>query len=486
MLDFLKEEANKTYTENGALTYATTYSACLDLFAAIGALRQAEEADIIKRFSLAYAENPDLAMKIIFFARDIRGGLGERRVFRIILRYLAGWEQDSVVKNIEYIPEYGRFDDLIVLMNTSCHNASIQYIAKQLKKDNLALERGEDNISLLAKWLPSVNASNSETRKNAKQIAKALKMQQKDYRKTLTKLRAKIDLLENYLREKNYTFDYEKQPSKAMFKYRKAFFRNDEIRYRKFLDAVNEGKAKLHTSTLYPYEIIEPLLKQKISAEERKVADTTWNSLPNYTTNENAIVVIDGSGSMYWNVQPSPAAIALSLGIYFAERNKGAFYNHFITFSEHPRLVEIKGKDIAEKVNYCASYNEVANTNLKAVFELILNTAMKNHLPQEQLPDTIYIISDMEFDSCTRDSSKTNFQHAQDIFRKNEYNLPKVVFWNVASRNIQQPVKQNQQGVTLVSGCSPRLFDMVMCERLSPYEYMMQICNAERYAKILS
>ena len=229
-LNLLKKEANTTYTENGAVTYRSTLSDCLDLFATIGALRNADESDIVSRFVKAYAEDADTAMKALFFARDIRGGLGERRVFKTILAYLAVNEPESVRRNISYIAEYGRFDDLLVLIGTPCESDMMAYIMEQLKKDIEAFENGGD-VSLLGKWLPSVNASNAETVKNAKKIAKAMGMSDAQYRKTLTALRARIRIIENNLREKDYTFNYEKQPSKALYKYRAAFFKNDADRY---------------------------------------------------------------------------------------------------------------------------------------------------------------------------------------------------------------------------------------------------------------
>lgn len=483
MLQFLKRETNLTTTENGAVTYQTTTSDCLDLFAAIGAIRRASEKEIISRFQKAYAEDPDIAMKILFYARDVRGGLGERRTFRTILKWLAEEHAASVRKNIENIAEYGRFDDLLALMDTPCEKDALSYISQQLKKDLLALEK-EEPVSLLGKWLPSVNASNQDTILNAKKIARYLKMDDKTYRKTLTRLRKSIKIIENHLRTYDYSFDYAKQPSKAMYKYRQAFLRYDWERYQNFLNEVNAGTSTLHTDTLTPYEIIRPFFGKSVSAEERHAIDVTWNAQKDYTNGENALVVIDGSGSMYSGASPLPAAVALSLGIYFAERNTGAFHNHFITFSEKPKLVEIKGKDIFQKVQYCARYNEVANTNLYKVFELILRTAVKNNLPQHELPSTLYIISDMEFDYCMEDAGKTNFEAAKRLFESHGYTLPHVVFWNVDSRNRQQPVTQNEQGVALVSGCTPNTFSMLTSKDFHPYSCMMEILNKERYATI--
>ena len=481
-LQALKEEANKTRTENLAMTYRSTGSDTLDLFASIGALRGAGEEDIIRRFVKAWGEDRDTAMKILFYGRDIRGGLGERRVFRVILSALAEMEPDSVRKNIHLIPEYGRYDDLLALLGTPCEGDAVRFISEQLGRDIDAMQADEP-VSLLAKWLPSVNASSAQTRRQAAVIAAGLGLNGAEYRKTLSALRARIKILENALREKDYSFDYSQQPSKAMFKYRAAFARNDRDRYNAFLEKVKKGEAVLHTGTLLPYELVRSIMRSSI-ADERKALDVTWNALEDFTDGRNALAVIDGSGSMYGYGDPKPIEVALSLGIYFAERNKGMFRNHFITFSENPQLVEIKGQDLLDRVRYCARFNEVANTNIQRVFELILNTALLHHLPQEEMPETLYIISDMEFDFCTRDANKTNFEYAEEIYIRAGYRLPKIVFWNVQSRQQQVPVKKNQQGVVLVSGCSPRIFSMVITDDLDPYSYMMKVIGAERYAPI--
>jgi len=490
MLKFLKKEANRTLTENGAATYATTLSDCLDLFATIGALRREPESEITARFDRAWAENSDLAMKTLFFARDIRGGLGERHVFRTILRYMAHDRAESIKMNIWAVPEYGRFDDLLVLLDTPAKQIATDYIKTHFDADMAAL-KSDENVSLLGKWLPSVNAHNADTIRYGKMIAKALGLTEAEYRKALTALRAKIAIIENNLREQEYSFDYAKQPCKAMYKYRKAFLRNDGERYKAYLSGVERGEVKMNVGTLLPYEIIRPAfdgsgIAKNIDADEHRSIDVTWKAQPDFTRGENALVVVDGSGSMYGGNDPKPAAVALSLGIYFAERNKGAFQNHFITFSENPRLVEIKGKDIIDKVKYAATFNEVANTDIQKVFELILYTAIRNRVPQSELPATLYIISDMEFDYCTRGVDITNFEYAKRAFARNGYKLPAVVFWNVASRNQQQPVTMNERGVALVSGASPRVFSMVSSGNLSPYAFMMDTLGNERYAGILA
>ena len=488
MLQYLKQESNKTLTENGAITLKSTQSDCLDLFATIGALRCESDEEIINRFIRAFAEDKDIAMKLLFFARDVRGGLGERKVFRVILKWLAHYAPQTVIKNISYISEFGRYDDLLVLMDTPVEIDAINVICNELNRDIEAMCNG-GTVSLLGKWLPSVNASSKETVRLAKKIARKIGMTEREYRRILVRLRAQIRIIENNLRKRDYTFDYENQPSKALFKYRNAFMRNDGERYSRFLNKVTTGEAKLNTNALTPYEIITPFFKRNVSDEERKAIDATWNALENYTTCENALAVIDGSGSMYCDSNPIPATVAFSLGIYFAERNTGAFKNHFITFSERPQLVEIKGDDILDKVRYCHDFNEVANTNIQKVFELILDAAKKHNVPQEELPKKLYIISDMEFDCCAEDASLTNFEYAKKLFDAAGYKLPEIVFWNVASRNRQQPVTMNEQGVALVSGCTPKLFSLVANGSLSaetPYELMLETLNSKRYEKIVA
>ena len=478
----LKEAANRTWTENDAATLRSTGSECLDLFATIGAMRALPEGEIMNRFERAYAENPDLAMKILFYARDIRGGLGERAVFRTLLTWLAYYEIAALRQNLPLVAEYGRWDDLLELLDTPARLDAEEVLRDQFQADLCALQQ-DGKVSLLGKWLPSVNASNKETVRKAKMLARAFALTDAQYRKALSALRAEIRILENPLRLRDYTFDYAKQPSLAMFKYRRAFMRNDQERYQAYMSQVKAGRETLHTGTLMPYDIVAAAYHA--SEEDRETLDITWNALKDFTRDENALVVADGSGSMYWSqTAPKPAEVAQSLAIYFAERNHGAFHNHFITFSQTPRMVEIKGRDIVEKVRYCETFDECANTNLQAVFELILRTAVDHHVPQRELPTMLYIISDMEFDCCVEGASLTNYEYARQSFQSHGYTLPQVVFWNVQSRHQQQPVQMNERGVALVSGCSPRIFSQVMSGEMDPYMYMMSVLGAERYAPV--
>ncbi|MCR4796023.1 MAG: DUF2828 family protein [Ruminococcus sp.] len=487
MLNFLKNESNMTYTENGGTAYRSTESFCLDMFFKAVAMRNSTVQEIADVVTRAYAEDPDKTMKIIFFARDARGGLGERRFFRCAVSALVKTAPRAVEKNIPLFAEYGRFDDLCVLLGTPLENVAAKEIKAQLDKD-IAAMNAKRQASLLAKWLPSVNASSKDTRNKGRRMAALLGMAESVYRKTLSALRAYTDILENRLRERDYTFDYEVQPSCAMFKYRRAFIRNDNERYVGYLNNVHNGTAKLNADRLFPYDIVRAALTGNISETERKSLDAAWKSLPDLTASrrENAIAVIDGSGSMTCScggIRPIDAA--LSLGIYFAEHNRGAFADHFITFSESPRLVEIKGKDIVEKVRYCNTFNEVANTNLEAVFMLILRTAVKNKVSVKEMPSKIYIISDMRFDYCiVGGNNEPMFREMRKLFKANGYDLPEIVFWNVNARCDAMPVTRSETGAALVSGYSPSIFDMVMGGEISPEAVMDKILASKRYAPI--
>lgn len=484
----LKNQSNITYTENGAVTNKSSLSDCLDLFFIAGASRNLADKDISDKVTRAFIENKDLTMKILFFARDIRGGLGERRFFRIAMQTVAGLSPESVDKNLKLFSEYGRYDDILaVYYSPEIHDSVISIIKNQLEEDKNNMNE-QKQVSLLAKWLPSVNTSSIETKNLARKIASDLGISEPEYRKTLSSLRKYIDILESRLCKKDYTFDYSKQPSNAMLKYRKAFLRNDNERYTKFIEDVVKGNKKLNAGTLYPYQVVNEINNVvSLSDDEKKSLDATWKSLSNIENSQNAIAVIDGSGSMYWSSQSViPADVAISLGIYFAEHNKGAFKNHFITFSMTPKLIEIKGNDIYEKVEYVSSFNECANTNIQAVFDLILDTAVKNKTPQEELPETIYIISDMEFDTCARNGQNkfTNYETAKQKFNKKGYTLPNVVFWNVNSRVSQVPVTMHESGTALVSGATPQIFNMVKSGDINPLSIMMDILNSERYSNI--
>lgn len=485
MLNELKRELNYTITENGAVTHKTSNSYVLDYFAQGSALRNRNEANIIRLFTKSFSEDPLLTMKILFYSRDIRGGQGERNTFRKIIKYLANNHTDTMRKNIELIPEFGRWDDVYALFNTKLESEIITLIKNQLNKDLTS-----EKPSLLAKWLKSENTSSKESRILANKTRELLGMTPKSYRKTLSLLRKRINIVESKISKKNYKeIDYSKVPSNASLKYRQAFYRNDEERYSEYLDLLSKGKVKVNTKALYPYQLVSKALGYP-SAEEKQLLNSMWDNLPDFIgdNNENNIAVVDTSGSM----SGTPMEVAISLGLYLAERNKGAFKNHFITFADNPELVEVVGSNFCEKVNNISNANWGMSTNIEATFNLILNTAIKNKLPQEELPSRIFIISDMEFNQiennywsweCVKTRNDTVlFQQIRERFEYYGYKMPRLVFWNVDSRNDNIPMTMNDDGVQLVSGANPILFETLLHnEFIGAYEIMLKEIGKERY-----
>lgn len=480
-LQGLKNDQNYTYTENGGVTHKTTNSYVLDYFSQGSAFRNRSIEDIVKVFSKSYATDPLLTMKILFNSRDVRGGNGERKVFRNLINWMAKNETETMRKNIANIPFFGRWDDLYALFDTPLENEALALIKKQLDKDI-----NTDTPSLLGKWLKSENASSIESKELAARTRKALGMSPKQYRKMLSSLRRKIDILETKLTEVEYSkIDYDKIPSKAGLKYKQAFLRHDATRYEAFIEQVNQGKKKINTQTLFPYEVIRDVMSTRVTAQ-LKALEAMWYNLPDYIgdNDTDTIAVVDVSGSM-WG---TPIQMAISLGLYLAERNKGAFRNHFITFSSNPQLVEVVGNNLKTKVENIERADWGGSTNIDATFDLILNTAIKNNLSQDEIPSRIVIISDMEFDSAEGNSywstrnKKTNFDLIKEKFKRNGYEMPKLIFWNVDSRNDNAPMTMNERGVQLVSGASPRLFEYILQDKfLSAYDLMLEVLNQERY-----
>lgn len=488
MLDHLKNELNVSYTENGAQAYETTKSDLLDFFAQGGAMRNRSEQDICRMFSNAFYDDALLAMKALFYFRDVRGGQGERRLFRVILNHLAIYHPEDLAKNLHLIPEFGRWDDLYSVFGTS-----LETMAGGLIKKQFFFDIKTDNPSLLGKWMKSENASSPESKKLARKTRKILGLTSKQYRKYLTLLRKRINIVESKMSEKNWDgIEYDKLPSQASLKYKQAFYRNDEERYKAFLDSLSKGEKKANAGAVYPYQIMKKL--GDLTSVEDHLLNSMWDNLPDYIGDnaENSIAVVDTSGSMYGD----PLEVAVSVGLYLAEKNKGAYKNHFITFSSTPELVRIKGTNFCEKARSIKRADWGMNTNIESVFELILNTAVKNGLDQSEIVDKIYIISDMNFDSATTSGgwyrssevpkpNKALFKKIERRYQMYGYKMPNLVFWNVDARNEVFPMTMTDTGVQLVSGCSPSIFKHLMKGKfVSAYELMLDVLNDERYSSV--
>lgn len=487
----LNNECNYSMTENGALGYRTTGKELLDLNFAVASLRRATPSEIANRFTKAFFEDKIVAMKWLFFVRDVRGGLGERRLFRTILSNMAHTNPEYIVPLLELVPEYGRYDDLWCLLDTELQKDVLDVISKQLTEDIQNLKEGK-GISLLAKWLPSPNASSKTTKRYAKKIYKHMGVSERDYRKAISRLRTKLDVVEKKMSAKHWgDIAYEAVPSRANLIYNSAFLRNDEERRRNFLSKLEKGEAKINASTLFPHDIVHQY-GRKSSADA--TLEALWKALPDTVQGcGNTIVVADGSGSMSVRVggtDVSALEVANALAIYFAERSSGQFKDNYITFSERPKLVNLSnGKNLREKIQIARRHSEVANTNIEAVFDLILTTAKRENMAQEDIPQNILIISDMEFDGCAvcttnRRPDARLFQVIAKRYEDAGYKLPRLVFWNVNSRSATIPVIENDMGVALVSGFSTNIVKMVMSGKTDPYECLLETLNTERYAPI--
>lgn len=480
----IKKDTNFTQTANGASALKSTNSYVLDFFAQAGAIRNRPVANIEEMFIKSFVEDRLLAMKSLFYVRDIRGGLGERMVFKTILKYLAVNYSDVVNKNVEIIPEFARWDDMFVLFNTPCESIMVDMVKGQLLHDMINSRDGNP-ISLCAKWMPSENASSPATVTLAQKFIKALRWTPKFYRKTLTELRAKIKIVETYMSSGNWEeIQYSAVPSKAMTNYRKAFSKQDADRFVAYLESLKKGETKINASTLYPYDIMEkagldmPYNGNMQLSSLDAVLQAQWDALPNYVEGDNNILIMaDTSGSM----RGRPMATSVGLAIYFAERNRGAYKDLFMTYSSKPSLVQIVGNTLAEKVRCVPSI--VSNTNLELAFELVLGVAIRNKVPANEMPKALVIISDMQMDQQSEGRRYETFHGAMERkFNEAGYELPSVVYWNVNSTQDTHQVDANKPNVQLYSGQSPSTFRSVVQNiGKSPYDAMLNVLNSPRY-----
>ena len=373
----MKKQAQTKLTENGAVAYNTLNNGLLDLFAVIGALRPQSESEIEQKFARAFNEDKLLATKMLFYAGNIRGGLGERRTFRVCLKWLAQNYPEIVVKNIVNIPLFNRWDSLFVLENTPVESAMWEFIKVQLMSDIRAMKKNQ-SVSLLAKWLPSENTSSKRTVRLARKAMSALYLTPRNYRKTLSALRKYIKVVERDMSANQWgDINYEGVPSYAMKNYQNAFAKHDAIRFSNYIASLNKGEAKINASTLFPYDLVREYINEVWTGglyyrngKLDSVVEAQWKALPNYIEGENNYVVMaDVSDSM----NGRPLMTSIGLAIYFAERNKGDYHNIYMTFTNEPHFINIKeGATLLENVKTVANTDVGSNTNLEAAFDYIL------------------------------------------------------------------------------------------------------------------
>ena len=485
LLKKMIEENNTTQTNNGAKSYKSTGSDLLNFFSK-GAAERGDYESFIDLLYKSLAEDGLLTIKILFYIRDIREGQGERDLFRYALNRLAITHSSTMIKNLHLIPLYGRWDDLYSFVNTPLQRHAFDLMKKQLEKDLRDLKMGNE-ISLLGKWMKSENTSSKVSKCLAKKTRKHLGLTSKEYRKILSKLRKQINIVESKMSKNLWnSIDYSKVPAQASRIYKNAFLNNDEERYKTFLSKVESGESKINASTLYPYDIIKEVFVKKPNESNIRTLDALWNNLPNYMTEqENSLVVVDVSASMNNSAycQIAPIYVSISLGMYMAERNTGFFKDYFFTFSETPELCKIKGNNIFEKCMYIKNSNWEMNTNLQSVFDTILKTGIENDISKEEMPDKIYIISDMQFDSAIE--GKTNYESIKIKYEKSGYDIPKIVFWDVYAEN-DTPAKIEDEGVFLISGCSPTILKTAINSKAhNAYDFMLDVIETDRYSDIL-
>lgn len=476
----MRNETTWTTTENGAVAKNTTGNACLDLFGTIGALRN---ADLPRKFSLfeeAYKEDPLLATKILFYARDIREGLGERQTFRDMLIYLANNHPEAVKENIWLIPQYGRYDDLYALAVTGLAPEMWEFMKTQFELDIKHMRAGE-SVSLLAKWIKTPDTSSKVSRQLGIMTAKKLGYSVRDFKRILRELRKYIDVTEVKMTANEWDqISYSAVPSRAMTLYRKAFGRHDAERFGEFINKAVKGEEKINSSTLYPYDLVEKYMGYCYRNYD-PVVEAQWKQLPNYVEpGTNAIVIADTSGSMMGR----PIYSAIGLAIYFAERNTGAYHNLFMSFSELSDVHCLKGSSLYEKVWNLNGANWGVTTNLKAAFENVLLIALDNNVPADEMVKSIIVISDMEID-CYGNRKWTFYDQMRALYASHGYEIPNIIFWNVASRHDVFHADASRKGVQLVSGQSATTFkQLVGAIGMTPVEMMHKVIDSERYSVI--
>lgn len=486
----IKEELDdaKTLSENGAVMYETSGSKLVDLNFAAASLRQKSAAEIGSMFTNAYFENPEYAVRWLFYLRDVRGaGLGERRSFRICLAKLAELDPESVKNLVPAVAEYGRFDDLYCLFGTPCEGVVIDYFDRTLTADREAMLAGRP-CSLLAKWLKSPNTSSPESRAIARKIYTAFGITEKAYRKLLSALRKHIDVVEARMSAKDWAgIDYQKVPSAANLRYAKAFLRNDEERRREYLGKLDKGEAKINAAACFPSDIVYRYMSDNANAS---VYENMWKALPSADFEKPCICVADTSGSMMCvTCDPKsgvrPYDVACALAIYCSEHMPEPFKDKCVTFESRPHYVDFSNcKTLGNKIRLYQSTGFGGSTNIEAVMKLILDTAVKNGARQEDIPN-VCILSDMEFNACVEGSGRAAlFDAIRAQYNTAGYELPRVFFWNLASRTNGIPLKQSPNGVGLVSGFSQNTIKMLLSEKNSPWDILKDALDAERYARV--
>ena len=455
-------------TDNGMKALKSTSNACVDLFFKIGASRG---KNIIPEFTAAYVENPGLALRIVAWARDARGGAGERGLFRQVLGHLEVVNPSDAIRLMSRVPELGRWDDLLCVKH-----GDVRTYAFEMIKTNLANSNG-----LTAKWMPRKGEVAAELRK-------FLGWTPKFYRKRLVEL---TNVVETQMCSNDWdNINFSHVPSVAAARYKKAFDRNT-VKYAEYVAALVKGdpEVKVNAGAVYPYDVLKGVATSSYNKTQLDLVVKQWEALENFVGDANVLPLIDVSGSMTCAAGCALAGIgvttcldvAVSLGLYVAEKNKGKFKDTFLTFSNSPELLHLKG-NIVEKMHQMVKSDWGMNTNLVKAMDMILSVALQGNVPQEEMPEMLLIMSDMQFDQCARFDDSA-MEMIRRKFETSGYALPKIVFWNINSSG-NAPVKYDMRGVALVSGFSPAILKAVLSgdtTQFTPESIMLQAIMSPRY-----
>ncbi len=497
MINAMKAALNTKTTENGADAYASTLNEVLDMFAFGAAYRQRSESDVIVLFQKALSMNEVLAMKCLFWIRDVRGGAGERRFFRVCMNWLAKNYPEIARRNLPHVPEYGRFDDLYVFVDTPLQDEAMTMLARQLISDMVV-----EFPSLAGKWAKSCNASSKETRRLGEITRSYMNMSPREYRRVLSALRERLNVLERLMSGKRFDeIDFSKLPSVAGMRYSHCFSTREELKAR-YAEFMASADTKVNAATLFPYDCAVKAYKVghlPYGATEREAVNKFWANLPDYIGENDAsnfMCVCDTSGSMTWGGHnPLPIDVATSLSMYFAERAKGPFHNHYITFASRPQLIEIVGQDFVDKVNRIRRAGLCDNTNLEAVFNLLLNLA-KQGIPAKDFVKKLFIISDMEIDQATTELGYSGYgnenRRNQKLLslmerirvnweRQTSIPFPQLYYWNVNARH--DTVLDLGPNVSYISGASPAILKQVLSGKTG-WQLCLETLLSDRYAPI--
>lgn len=450
-------------TDNGMKTYASSLNSLVDLFYQIGSSRG---KDVTALFERAYAEDRQLALRIAFWARDVRGGAGERGIFRSIIKHLEKLHPEELEQVIRLTPEYGRWDDILVVET----EAASRIVAREVKNALLNKQDG-----LCAKWMPRKGM-------NAVSLRNFMGMSPKQYRKTLVSLTKVVE--QAMCSGKWEDINYSHVPSVAAARYQQAFGKHDPVGYSVYKEALKNNTAKVNASAVYPYDVIKSLTH----GGSVEVANAQWDSLPNYVGDHKILPMVDVSGSMSCSAGGNPNLrcidVSLSLGLYLSDKNTGAFKDMFLTFSGNSKIEVLKG-DLSSKLAQLHRAEWGMNTNLNKAFEEVLRVAVEGRVLQADMPEYILILSDMEFDRCVQNDDSA-FQMIRRKYEAAGYSVPNIIFWNLNARAGNTPVRYDQKGAALVSGFSPAIMTSILkAEEINPINIMLTTINSERYENIL-